>query len=306
MDNVMGLFIQIFFMVFLGMVLRRKGLLSNEFQANLSVLITHVILPFSILSSSNRPFDKSMINPLLITVAVAGAYYILALVIGYFLGQRVFPTKPGNAALFTTCTTFANVGFLGFPVINTIFGSEGMIYAVIYNMLYNLFFYTIGTSLLNRQDSGIDIRLSRLLRDPAILTSLISILIYVSPLRFPAFAYDTFSLIGNMITPLSMFLIGASLVGTSIKSVIVNKEALLVSFMRLVFFPLLVLAVAQFFPEYKFVFSVLIVLTSLPVGSLNTIFAKIFNLDVQFASTVTIQSMLLMVVSLPVYLFVLL
>lgn len=306
LSNVIGLLVQIFFLVFLGMFLRRKGLLSNEFQANLSVLITNIILPFSILSSSNQAFDTSMLKTLLIAVGVTVGYYLFALGLGLGLGKKIFPSNRQKSGLFATCTTFANVGFLGFPVINTIFGSSGMIYAVLYNMLYNVFFYTIGTSLINTQETEVSIKPSRLLRDPAILSSIIAITIYVSPLRFPALVYNTFQMIGDMITPLSMFLIGASLVGSSIKYIFSNKPALLTSALRLVVLPFLIYLVSLLFPEHQYVFSVLIILTALPVGSMNTIFAKLFHSDVDFASTVTIQSMLLMIITLPLWLLLLL
>lgn len=306
MEQVIGLLIQVFFLVFLGMLMRKKGLLTNEVQAKLSRLITRFILPFSILASSDRAFDSAMGKGLLLSVLFIVLYFSLATLINYRLGKRIYPDQLKQAGLFANCATFANVGFLGFPVISTLLGNDGMIYAVLYNMVFNLFYYTLGLSFISPKGHKPRKKFVELLTDPAIMSSIVTILVFVSPFRFPPLAYKTFRMIGDMLTPFTMFLIGASLIGIRFKDIFTGKIPYLISFLRLVFYPALMYIAFLSFPEHKMAFATLVLLTSLPVGSLNNIFAQVYKLDVDLVTKATIQSMLLMIISLPIWLMLVL
>ena len=82
-------------------------------------------------------------------------------------------------------TMFSNVGFMGYPVITAVFGSQAMIYAVILNVVFNLVVYSAGVAMI-AGGSGTFRFQPRVLLNIPLGVSLISILLYFTEITFPA------------------------------------------------------------------------------------------------------------------------
>lgn len=96
---------------------------------------------------------------------------ILMILFGFFLARRhiltegmkknltsllmkvVLPVSIISSAgqdLFTDLAVFANVGFIGFPLMGGMLGNVGTLYTVAYNMAYQLFFFSYGLLILKK------------------------------------------------------------------------------------------------------------------------------------------------------------
>ncbi len=96
---------------------------------------------------------------------------ILMILFGFFLARRhiltegmkknltsllmkvVLPVSIISSAgqdLFTDLAVFANVGFIGFPLMGEMLGNVGTLYTVAYNMAYQLFFFSYGLLILKK------------------------------------------------------------------------------------------------------------------------------------------------------------
>ena len=54
------------------------------------------------------------------------------------------PDRP----LLRFAITFSNAGYMGFPLIEALFGAEGLLYASIFNTFFNILLWTAGVALL--------------------------------------------------------------------------------------------------------------------------------------------------------------
>lgn len=140
--------IKIFIMVMFGFILKKKGIIDDGFQKNISALLINAIFPINILSSANATFEKGMSEKLIQSTIISASYYILAIIIMTVLSKYLL-TEKKKRNIFITMSVFANTGFIGFPIVGAIYGSEGMLYAIIYNLFYQLFFFTYGVKLLS-------------------------------------------------------------------------------------------------------------------------------------------------------------
>lgn len=304
--------VKIAFMVGLGFILRSKNLITRELKNGLSDLLLRVILPLSILTSANSPFSAETAGRLAQSALIAAGYYAAALLLLYLLGRRL-PLSRGGRPIFMTMAVFANVGFIGFPLVKELYGEEGTLYAVIYNLAYQLFLFTIGTSLLKkggpREEQGNcaerEIDWGELVRDPMTIASVLAIFIFISPFRFPPVIEAAINSVGDMTVPVSMLIIGCDLAGVHAAELFRDKYSYLVSGLRLLALPLLLLAVLRLAHADPFLTAVMVLMTALPCGSLNVILAQKYQCEPEFAARTVIQSMLLMLVTIPLVLFVL-
>ncbi len=302
MQNIIGVLFQIFTLIALGFLLKKKHFFDDHFEKQLNLFVVRIVVPFAILASSNNEFNSDSSLSVITMAIISFCYYVFAMLYGYFSGKIFYKQNTAATKVFTNCTVFANTIFLGLPLIGAIFGKAGVLLAIIYNLMYNLFFYSIGLAFY-RNEHRVDAKLLlSIIKDPAIISSILTIILYLSPYSLPAFGYDFIQLIANLMTPLSMLLLGASLTRIKINKLLRHRNLLFISFSRLLILPGLMYGISLFFPQHKFVFQIAIILTALPVGSLNNVFAQRYDNHISITTISIVQSMLLMMITLPLWL----
>jgi len=298
-DIIFTVITKIGLMIALGYLLRKLNIVSESLQKGLSDILLKAVLPLAILSSANYAYSRDLFYGMLIAAAAATVFYVVGLVSMTFLSKTLsLPDK--ERKIFVTMTVFANTGFVGLPVMSALFGEQGLLMAVVFNLLYNLFMNTYGINMLRGQ-GGFDFK--SILKNPVTIASIASILIFVSPFRFPVILSSPIADIGAMNVPISMIIMGGSLAGIPLLDIIRDKYSYLVSGIRLLAFPLLMLLAMKLFSVTSVTASVCVLMTALPCGTMNVIFAEQYDCAPEFASRTVMLSLLLMIVTLPVLIF---
>ena len=75
----------------------------------------------------------------------------------------LFPIKSDKKIIMQFANVFSNCGFIGFPIIYSIFGGEGVIYASIFNMFFTIALWTYGIILFNGNIEKKDLKYSTLI-----------------------------------------------------------------------------------------------------------------------------------------------
>lgn len=297
--SVLGqLLFKIVFMAALGFFLRKREIITGELQKGLSSLLLTVILPLSILTSSDSVYSADMAGGLFRSGVIACGYYAAALVLTVWLLGRL-KTDRNKRGIAATMAVFANVGFIGFPVVAELYGKEGTLYAVIYNLAYQIFLFTAGTALLSGKK---EVDWKEMLLDPMTITSLAAIAIFLSPFRIPSIVTESFDAVGSMTVPLSMMIIGCDMAGIKGRALFTDALSCLVSGLRLLVFPAILALLLKAVGTEASLARVMVLMTALPCGSLNVILAERYGCEKQFAAATVVFSMVLMVATIPVVL----
>ena len=143
MNAIVTQMVILFIIVIIGYFLSKKKMMDADFDRKLSVLVINVTCPSLILSSvmGDTLPDKSFILPLLI---VGFATYIV-LIGGAFLLPRLLPVKAADRGIYSFMLAFGNVGFIGYPIVASIFGANAVFYACILNFPSTLLIFVFGT-----------------------------------------------------------------------------------------------------------------------------------------------------------------
>lgn len=294
-EIILSLIVKIAVMIALGYTLRKINIITESLQKGLTDILLKAIMPLSILMSANYAFNSALFHGMLIVAAAAVGFYVIGLT-GMTFFSKTLSLPENERKIIVTMTVFANTGFVGFPIILALFGQPGLLLAVIFNMFYNLFMYTYGINLLSGK-GGYDIK--SILLNPITIASLASIVIFVSPFRFPAILASPIEDIGAMSVPISMIIMGASLAKIPLLDILKDKYSYLVSGIRLVLFPLLMLLVMRLLSVSSLTATVCVLMAALPCGTMNVIFAEKYDCAPEFASRTVIQSLVLMIITLP-------
>ncbi|MBO4927003.1 MAG: AEC family transporter [Clostridiales bacterium] len=303
MDVLLHVFIKIAVAVTLGFVLRKGGIIDEKMQKGLSDILLLAILPFSILASANYEKTPEVENGMLATLVAALIYYLISLIAMRLLSRKL-PFEEKEKRVFVTMTVFANTGFVGFPLMSALYGNQGLLLAVVFNLSYNLFMYTYGIHLLSGKTGSI----VSILSNPVNIASVTAIVIFISPFRFPSYVSEPVDLIGSMTVPLSMIIIGSNLAAMPFLKVISDPKSYLISFVRLILLPALVMGgmyiAFQSLSIAAATAAVVVLMCTLPCGSMNVILSEKYDCAPEFAARATVQSMLLCMATLPAFVFV--
>ena len=302
MDVLLQVFIKIVVAVTLGFILRKAKVIDSHMQKGLSDILLLAILPFSILSSANYEKTPEVEEGMLVVLAAAMIYYIVTLVVMRLVSKKL-PYEEKEKRVFVTMVTFANTGFVGFPVVSALYGDQGLLMAVVFNLTYNLFMYTYGIYLLSGKTGS----LKNILLNPVNIASVAAIAIFISPFRFSSYVEGPIDLIAAMTVPLSMIIIGSNLAAMPFTKVISDLKSYFISFIRLVVLPGLMLLgmylAMKGFDITPMAASVAVLMCALPCGSMNVILSEKYDCAPEFAARSTVLSMLLCMGTLPLFVF---
>ena len=136
----------LFALVVVGYVAGKLGYLGGDFDRQLSRLVINITCPALILSSAmtGELPDRRFILPLLLISVIT--YAVLAGIA--FLLPRYLTKKKDDEGAIGFALMFGNVGFMGYPVVASIFGHEAVFYAAVLNVVNTFAVFTVGTILI--------------------------------------------------------------------------------------------------------------------------------------------------------------
>ncbi len=144
--DTLGIFTQmvvLFLIIGTGYGCKKARLTTAAFDKGLSNLVLSVTLPAmivgSVLNSTQLPGRTDIVAAFLYSCVAYALMIVVALVLTALMRAPV-----GRHGVLRFMMVFGNVGFLGFPVISAIWGSDALIYAAIFNLPFNFLCFTVG------------------------------------------------------------------------------------------------------------------------------------------------------------------
>jgi predicted permease len=227
--DVLVICIPVFAVLGLGKLLGLKGRMREEHCSFINWLVYTFSLPALIFNEVARQRFDSFLDPALILMPLLGLVLLVAItmVIAKFNGY-----KGGFAAAFAFGTFWPNATYIGLPLCQNAFGSEGLAKAAIYNGFVLPFVIVIAYLLIGFYGAGagdvkIGARVKKALLNPILLSAVAGIVVALVAERFradngalnlpmPVIGSATLlgsflRMIGAMGLPLALLSIGASL-----------------------------------------------------------------------------------------------
>lgn len=295
--------IEISLLVFLGFFLGKIKLFPQNFESALSKFIIDVSLPCLIIVSLNKPFDPSRLSGLMTLMLMS-----LIMTVGFFfLGQlgNILVGGGSSGRLVRFGTTFCNYTYFGMPVMEALYGSEGLFLYSIFSVPIRIliyFFASINFSGGNRKKSIEEIL--RMLITPPTVAAIIGLIFYLCNFSLPDFLYEVMDSVGSTSSPLGMILCGLSLAHIELKNLIRFPKAFVIVLLRCIVAPAVTLLVLHFTdiePQY---IKIAVVYAALPMSAMTTSYIITYEKDefaIKESAVALLASTLVSIVTLPVF-----
>lgn len=286
--------LMMFLIVVVGAVLRRMKRFGDGMIAGLSDLLLSVSMPCLVISAFQFAFTERIALNMLAVFAVAAAAHLLGFLAGRLGCRRGM--EPRRRAVLRFSLTFSNCAFMAFPLVEAMFGAEGLIYASVYLASYNLFQWTLGVRIYRAEE-----RLSwRHLLTPGLISVAIGAGLFFLGWRLPGPLAGACSQLGALTTPVSMLLIGARMSDSRPRDFLGDPAIYLVALVRLVAMPLLLYAALRLTGLDPLPMGVAVMSIGMPPAAATVMFAERYGGDAALASRVVFVVTLLSMVTIPV------
>lgn len=283
----------LFALILVGIYARKRNFITSDSRKKLTDLFISIILPCNIISSFNIKLSGDIIRS-------TGAILIIAFGVQFF---QVFLSKilyrwvgHGKKEVVQYGTICSNSGFMGNPVVQGVYGSQGLMYASISLIPVRIFMWSAGLSLFTSTDRKNVVK--TLVKHPCMVAVYIGIALMLIQYRIPQFLITTINDIGNCTTAIAMIIIGSILADVDWRNV-VDKLLVYYSFIRLIAIPLAVLLILKLIHVPPMLAGITVLLAGMPAGSTTAILAMEYGCDSEYASKAVLFTTFLSLVTLP-------
>lgn len=289
----------LFCVLLAGYYAKKRAFLSDSTPRSLSLFLVNVTQPCMIVSSFDMDYAPEKMRLGLIILACSIGIHLALALIGRGLFARV--NAPDENRVFRYAFLFANCSFLGFPILDAIFGrGVGVFYGTFYCIMFNVFNFTYGIRLL-RRGRGEKPRWWQAIVNPGVGATIVGILVYLSPWRLPPILYNALSMIGDLTFPLSMVIIGALLASMKPKTLVSDKRLYAFCLCKMIALPLIAIGICKLFSLSGEVPLLCVTMCAVPSATSAAIFAESYQSDSLLAARIVGLSTLCSVVTLPAF-----
>jgi len=299
----------------IGAALRRWKLLTDAAVDGLVNLLILIVTPCLIVDVFQRPFDPAMLKGLGLAFVLAIAAHAVVIGLASLLVRHRVEDIRRPLLL---AAVFSNAGFMGVPVEQAVLGDVGVFYAAVYIAVFNLVIWSWGYGVMEKCELRMTNAGGEKFYQPALRRSPFFILrhslvnpgtiglgiglpLFLFSVKLPTIVATPIHLMAGLNTPVAMIIIGYFLLGAKLDKVVRIPGVYVAAGIRLLAYPLLLLAAMYPFRHHldRNMMLALTISASAPVAAMVSMFAAKFNRDVDVAVAVVSGTTLLSILTMP-------
>ena len=265
----------LFVLIFVGFICIKIGVLKSEGKKAFSDLLIYLIVPAMIINSYITEFNDEVLKNLFEAFKYSTILLLLGLVITVVLGLKL---KDKNAPIIKIACIFSNAAYMGFPLIQALFGTEGLLYASAFLTVYNILLWTIGYAMISGKTNFKGV-IHSICTTPVIIAVIIGIVILVFQIPVHTVIKQPLSYVGNMNTPLSMVITGMIIADSSFSKIVKNKLIFFSILVRMIVIPIACIILFKLLNIRGEISNIVLLLQACPCAAITSVFAVQFGYD---------------------------
>ncbi|MBQ8590993.1 MAG: AEC family transporter [Firmicutes bacterium] len=293
---------QLFFILFLGWLVVRIGLIKAEDSKVLSKLALYLLVPFVILKSFQMELTPDIQKGMIFSFAMGILMHVM---------QIGFVTVGGKALRLDTVeqgsVAYSNTVNLIVPLVTSVLGPEWVIYSSAVASTQLMFLWSHGLGMFSGWKN---MNVKKMFLNPNMISIAVGLVLLVTGIRLPAMFNEVAGDMGSMLGPFAMLVVGMLLAETDLREMLKKKRLYLVLFLRMIFCPavfMIVLKMTQveswMTDGHKLALTIFLAAAS-PAATTITQFAQLYDHDAKYAGAINIVSTLSCIVTMPAFVYI--
>ena len=304
-----------FLFMTVGFVLRKKKILPEGTDKALSKLEIFVFLPaMNFYNQLNNCTPKSFCEnyPLVIT---GGVLVIISILLAYPLSRLFVKKREGEERsisykrnIYKYAIALANFGFIGNFLVLEIWGEVGLFRYSLFTFCLSIACYAWGLAILAPSDKGDSGKLRAAVGricTPALIALVLGALLGLFGVGryMPDFIGRLFLGASDCMGPCAMLLAGFVIGGYSFKSIVSDKKIYLVSILRLIVIPGVILCALKLL-ELDFAVPYALVAFAAPLGLNTVVFPAAYGEDTKTGASMALISTVISLATIPLMYYI--
>lgn len=293
--------IPIIAMIIIGYALKRTNVLKAEDAISLNKIVINIAIP-SLIFLAIYKVNLSIL-PIIIPIPfICVSVGIICGLIAYLISRaKNYPSKI-KWSIVSTSAMF-NSGFLGYPVVLGIFGGDGLVRAIFYDLGSMILFISFGIFFLLMFGGKYSEILKRVLIFPPLWAVFLGLLLNFLNIDIGFLTSKTLDYLSGAAIPLIMISLGLSLEFKGIKEHI--SAVSLVSSTKLIIAPIIAFAIVFILGMGGLEKSVTILEAGMPSAMLSLVLAITYDLDIKAAAACIFSTTVISMITIPLILLLL-
>ncbi len=281
-------------LIIVGILCFKGGIITTNGRKDMSSLVLSVVNPIVILLAYQKEFEMRLLRGLVASLVLSAIAFAVAILVSNLLIRR----KDGRETdIERFSAIYSNCGFMGIPLVNALFGSEGVFYLTAFLTMFNLLIWTHGIIQISGVRSIKSVK--KALLSPSIIAIAVGMMLFLARISLPDIMYQSLDYVAMMNTPLAMLVAGATIAETNVFNAFKNIRIYWVTLIKLAIIPLVLLAIFRFISVDDTVKLTVITAMSAPTATMCTLFCLRYDKNSKYASEIFAVTTLISTATLP-------
>ena len=298
-QNMLNMQGMMFFFVLVGFLVRRRGIVGMEGRKNMVDLCLYVLLPFNIFHAFLVQTKDNVWRLVLITILLSALYNAISVGAAFLLYKKADETKRKPLRYGTIVS---NGGFLGNPVIEGIYGTNGLLYASVFMLPVRIVMWSVGVScFISGQKKNV---VKKVVTHPCIVAIFLGLIAMLLPVQWPIFFTTAVGGLSSANTPMSMMLIGMMLAEMDPRGLI-DQTMVFYTSVRLVILPMILFGVTALLPIPSILRGITVIMAGMPAPVTTALLSSKYGGNESYATGMIFLTTLGSLVTLPLWCLIL-
>jgi len=295
-----GQMLVLFSLILMGYVLQKQKAVPDNSTAVLSKLENNLLVPALVLGTFAKNFKVEMLNEawqlFMTSFLICFVMMFLAVII-----SKCCSKDPYIRNIYTYGLAFSNFGFMGNAVVNAVFPELFLDYLIFTMPLWTMIYLWGVPCLLIPSEEGLQTLKSRLkaFANPMFAAMILGMVIGLGNIPMPAFFSNVVNVAGDCMSPVAMLLTGMTIAKMDLLKVLSIKSMYVVSFVRLILFPVMFLGLFSLISLPDNIVVCTICTMAMPLGLSTIVIPGGYGKDTSVAAGMTLVSHAFSAVTIP-------
>ncbi|MBE6601619.1 MAG: hypothetical protein E7637_03830 [Ruminococcaceae bacterium] len=306
----LSIILTLFLLLVCGLVARKVGVINDASSKGLSRLIISIGQPAMIIAAlASAEYTKENLTVAWQVTLISFAMHSLLALLAFGI-CRLLKKNPDQIKIFEFSLVFGNCGFIGFPILDSIFEKSlgpgaGSFMGAFYVISFHLFLWTWGIIILARGREDIRMTPKKAIFNYGTIPCAIGVAMYLFKPIFDITAEFDFlgkslNYLGNLCTPISVLITGALLATLPLQKIFTNKRIYLHAAIKLLALPVIFCFLAKLCGLSDTYLLMVVAMAGVPSAATITMLAELYDIEPAYASQTVGMTSVLSTATLPV------
>lgn len=227
-----------------GVMLVKSGLFNRESLQPISKFVLRMGLPLLIFTNIINGVERNILLHSGSVLMAAFLFYVAMFFISMGVA-RLFHVKGKQEQIYQAMSMFGNIGFMGIPIITSIYPENGILYVSVFSIVDQLFLWTLGVKLTAPEGEG-KFNPKKLV-NPASVGIVVALFMILTGIKLPELLNTGFTKIGSTATPLAMIYLGGTFACVPVKDGLRRGELYGIVLVKMLLVPVVMYMIMGFF-----------------------------------------------------------